>query len=310
MVEDFPQLRASMATLRLKSGYPSLRELERRAGKFGELPRSTLRLVLKGEAVPSYALLRSFVEACGVKGDDLVSWDSAWERAYSNSARQSGLPRDYARLMMTRSRPKDDRAGFFTRREQSLISLERQLESQLLVHDALHANVLETRHDIARKHIQEQRWDEALPELEGLLHDWQIVHGSDVYRVRAIRQEISLCRHRQGHHKEAVVRLRSLLEEQIRIFGPDHAEIYNTRHNLAHCLAVSGDLPEAVEHMQYFLEYRRSLFGPEHRHTKAVREQIARWCRNLEEGQPTLNRGVTSRVSPIDDSHVTQDDLW
>ncbi|WP_246075215.1 tetratricopeptide repeat protein [Nonomuraea terrae] len=280
LIEDFSQLRLAMSFLRFKSGYPSLRELERRAGKYGELPRSTLRLVLKGEAIPSYALLCSFVEACGVASDELTSWKSAWQRAYAKNFGY-GPPVD-------RPQPTINRSiwGESSRRipydEQSLAALQQQLESQSLIHGHLHPSVLETRHDIARKLIQEQRWDEAIVALDALLLDCQLAFGDDAFRVRAIRREISVCKHRQGHHQEAVIRLKSLLEEQIRILGPGHLEVYKTRHNLAHCLAVSGDLLEAVAHMQSFLESRVDRFGYDHPYMKKVRDQLANWLERIE----------------------------
>ncbi|WP_084464192.1 helix-turn-helix domain-containing protein [Microtetraspora fusca] len=280
LIEDFLQLRLSMSLLRFKSGFPSLRELERRAGKYGELPCSTLRLVLKGEAIPSYTLLCSFVEACGVDGDELTLWKSAWQRAY---AKNFGYrpPIDHPQPTINRSIWGDDNRTS-AHGEQSLAALEQQLESQMLIRDPSHPSVLETRHGIARKLMQERRWDEALVALDALLPDCQLTFGDDVFRVRAIRREISLCKHRQGHHQEAAIRLKSLLEEQIRILGPEDPEVYKTRHNLAHFLAVSGNLSEAVVQMKSFLESRLNRFGSNHPYTERVRDQLANWLERIE----------------------------
>ncbi|MFD7828644.1 helix-turn-helix transcriptional regulator [Kitasatospora sp. NPDC059803] len=70
----------AMVHLHLKVGRPSLRELERRAGGLGRLPRSTLSLVLRGGARPSRELLEDFVQACEVPSSEIKHWLEAWDR--------------------------------------------------------------------------------------------------------------------------------------------------------------------------------------------------------------------------------------
>jgi hypothetical protein len=72
-----------MNQLHLSAGYPSLRELQKRARKrgFGPLPRSTLGDVLAGIRMPSERLLVSYVRTCGEPEHRVVAWLEALSRA-------------------------------------------------------------------------------------------------------------------------------------------------------------------------------------------------------------------------------------
>ncbi|WP_405914745.1 hypothetical protein [Streptomyces sp. NBC_00728] len=88
LVRDFADLVHLMRELHLRAGAPSLRTLQRNAGKHGQLPRSTLQRVLSGHALPSFDHLVAFVEGCGVSRDALRAWQWAWQRA--ERVRRSG----------------------------------------------------------------------------------------------------------------------------------------------------------------------------------------------------------------------------
>lgn len=89
MINSPRDLWHAMVHLRLKVGRPSLRELERRAGGLGRLPRSTLSLVLRGLARPSREFLEHFVRACEVPPSEVKNWLDAWDRV--NSSRQTSV---------------------------------------------------------------------------------------------------------------------------------------------------------------------------------------------------------------------------
>ncbi|RAJ31237.1 helix-turn-helix protein [Kitasatospora sp. SolWspMP-SS2h] len=96
LVDTPSELWAAMVHLHRRIGRPSLRQLEKRAGGLGQLPRSTLNLVLRREMPPSPVLLDAFVRACGVPAADAVHWAGAWSRAYTprSSAVIHPEPRD------------------------------------------------------------------------------------------------------------------------------------------------------------------------------------------------------------------------
>ncbi|MEV0368391.1 DNA sulfur modification protein DndB [Streptomyces sp. NPDC050636] len=80
-VSNFAELHTAMTGVHRSAGMPSLRELARRAGNHGELPRSTLHSILRQQAIPSRQHLLAFVKACGVSGQATQEWASAWDRA-------------------------------------------------------------------------------------------------------------------------------------------------------------------------------------------------------------------------------------
>ncbi|MGW4896311.1 helix-turn-helix domain-containing protein [Kitasatospora sp. NPDC004240] len=91
VIEDFAQLRRALVELRARHGQPSLRELEKRAGRRGDgapvLPRSTLSAVLRGRAVPGRRHVAALVRALGVSATLTAAWAGAWERASHNRTR-------------------------------------------------------------------------------------------------------------------------------------------------------------------------------------------------------------------------------
>ncbi|MFF1908280.1 helix-turn-helix domain-containing protein [Kitasatospora sp. NPDC058218] len=98
MVGSWAELWAAMVHLRRRSGQPSLRELQSRGGKHGELARSTLSLVLRGQARPSLEFLHRFVRACGVTSVAVIEeWQQAWARAH-NRSRETDLLQHYEQL--------------------------------------------------------------------------------------------------------------------------------------------------------------------------------------------------------------------
>ncbi|MFJ5230468.1 helix-turn-helix domain-containing protein [Kitasatospora sp. NPDC088391] len=74
------ELRDAMVALRNRTGRPSLRTLEERAGGYGRLPHSSLSLVLRGLAMPGRGLLEHFVRACRVPSAEVDRWLKAWDR--------------------------------------------------------------------------------------------------------------------------------------------------------------------------------------------------------------------------------------
>ncbi|MFI5534212.1 helix-turn-helix domain-containing protein [Kitasatospora sp. NPDC051853] len=80
LIKDRLGLSVAMQHLYLKIGRPSLRDLERQAGAHGELPRSSLSRVLRGDAPPNRALLEAFVKACAVPASEIETWLEAWDR--------------------------------------------------------------------------------------------------------------------------------------------------------------------------------------------------------------------------------------
>ncbi|MFJ5228865.1 helix-turn-helix domain-containing protein [Kitasatospora sp. NPDC088391] len=74
------ELWQAMLRLHRAVGRPSLRELEGRAGQHGELPHSTLHLVLQGRAQPSRKLLEHFLRACHLPVSEITRWLEAWDR--------------------------------------------------------------------------------------------------------------------------------------------------------------------------------------------------------------------------------------
>jgi transcriptional regulator with XRE-family HTH domain len=84
-VQNFADLHTAMRELWLKAGAPPLRELERRAGDHGQLPHSSLSLILRQRALPQRRHLKAFVTACGVPDRAVGAWEAAWERANRSS---------------------------------------------------------------------------------------------------------------------------------------------------------------------------------------------------------------------------------
>ncbi|MFI1524011.1 helix-turn-helix domain-containing protein [Kitasatospora cineracea] len=107
------ELVQAMQHLHRAVGRPSLHELERRAGQHGELPHSTLHLVLKGRAQPSRELLEHFLRACSVPVFEIGRWLEAWDRIRNPRPATTQMSAADLRIVNTvlqalRSRPPDD----------------------------------------------------------------------------------------------------------------------------------------------------------------------------------------------------------
>ncbi|WP_149561528.1 helix-turn-helix domain-containing protein [Streptomyces cacaoi] len=81
LVQSFAELHLAMCELRRRAGNPSLREIQNRAGKNGELPHSTLGRILRREAIPHLRHVIAFAAACGEDAKALTTWAAAWENA-------------------------------------------------------------------------------------------------------------------------------------------------------------------------------------------------------------------------------------
>ncbi|WP_316668616.1 helix-turn-helix transcriptional regulator [uncultured Propionibacterium sp.] len=88
------QLIQLMISLRLASGQPSLRKLERNANAAGKvLPKSTLADVLMGRRAPSRKILIAFVSACGMPEEEITPWVEALKRTQRSKRIQDELDR-------------------------------------------------------------------------------------------------------------------------------------------------------------------------------------------------------------------------
>lgn len=76
-IEEFV---AQLRELRAWAGDPTLRELEKRAGGAGRLPRSSVSdMLCRTDRLPKFDLVTEFVKACGA-GNALPAWIAAWHR--------------------------------------------------------------------------------------------------------------------------------------------------------------------------------------------------------------------------------------
>lgn len=88
------QLIQLMIDLRLASGQPSLRDLEKTANAAGKaLPKSTLADILRGVRAPSREILATFVTACGAPEEEVPLWIEALSRTQRNKQIRGGLNR-------------------------------------------------------------------------------------------------------------------------------------------------------------------------------------------------------------------------
>ncbi|MEV0580935.1 helix-turn-helix transcriptional regulator [Streptomyces sp. NPDC050392] len=82
LVRDFADLSAALQDVYEQAGAPPLRTMEKRAGEFGALPRSSAHRMVNKQAVPhSLEQFRGFLRACEVPPDWKV-WEDAWNRAW------------------------------------------------------------------------------------------------------------------------------------------------------------------------------------------------------------------------------------
>ncbi|MCX4792624.1 helix-turn-helix domain-containing protein [Streptomyces sp. NBC_01221] len=82
-VRDFADLSAALRGLYERACAPSLRIMERRAGGFGALPRSSAHRIVNKQTVPhSLQQFQAFLRACEVPVEQWKEWEDAWTRAW------------------------------------------------------------------------------------------------------------------------------------------------------------------------------------------------------------------------------------
>ncbi|MEE1792601.1 helix-turn-helix transcriptional regulator [Streptomyces sp. BE308] len=91
VVDSFGKLHGVMVEMRARHGQPSLSELQAAAGCTSDgrhrLPKSSLSVILRGEAVPSREHLTAFMEALDVSPSGVRRWQQVWDRISGNAAR-------------------------------------------------------------------------------------------------------------------------------------------------------------------------------------------------------------------------------
>ncbi|MER7496376.1 helix-turn-helix transcriptional regulator [Streptomyces pharetrae] len=84
VVDTFGKLHDVMVEMRARQGQPSLSELQTMAGRTPDgryrLPKSSLSVILRGEAVPSREHLTAFMEALDVSPNGVRRWQQVWDR--------------------------------------------------------------------------------------------------------------------------------------------------------------------------------------------------------------------------------------
>ncbi|MER7750164.1 helix-turn-helix transcriptional regulator [Streptomyces bacillaris] len=91
VVDSFGKLHGVMVEMRARHGQPSLSELQAAAGCTPDgrhrLPKSSLSVILRGEAVPSREHLTAFMEALDVAPSGVRRWQQVWDRVSGSAAR-------------------------------------------------------------------------------------------------------------------------------------------------------------------------------------------------------------------------------
>ncbi|MGH4036030.1 helix-turn-helix domain-containing protein [Actinomycetota bacterium Odt1-20B] len=86
-VYDRAELVHALKELYYKAGAMPVDEMERRAGKHGQLPHSTVLRMLAGKSMLTSAQLTAFLRVCGVtSGIEHEQWRQAWLRARRRQA--------------------------------------------------------------------------------------------------------------------------------------------------------------------------------------------------------------------------------
>ncbi|MFF1405112.1 helix-turn-helix domain-containing protein [Streptomyces sp. NPDC058294] len=84
LVDTFGKLHDVMVEMRARQGQPSLGEMQTLAGRTPNgrhrLPKSSLSIILRGEAVPSRRHLTAFMESMGHSPDTVRRWQQVWDR--------------------------------------------------------------------------------------------------------------------------------------------------------------------------------------------------------------------------------------
>jgi Holliday junction resolvasome RuvABC ATP-dependent DNA helicase subunit len=83
-ISSIAELGRQLRLLRIASGAPTLRELEKRATSTGgHLPRSTAGNAESGKHLPRLEVIQIFVRACNGSAADVSRWQAAWQRLYA-----------------------------------------------------------------------------------------------------------------------------------------------------------------------------------------------------------------------------------
>ncbi|MEU6104156.1 helix-turn-helix domain-containing protein [Streptomyces flaveolus] len=84
VVDTFGKLHGVMVEMRARQGQPSLGELQTLAGRTPDgrhrLPKSSLSVILRGEAIPSRGHLTAFMESMGHPPETVRRWQQVWDR--------------------------------------------------------------------------------------------------------------------------------------------------------------------------------------------------------------------------------------
>lgn len=94
LIDSFAKLHDVMVEMRAREGQPSLSDLQQAAGRTANgqrhrLPKSSLSVILRGEAVPSRAHLTAFMEALNVSPNNVRRWQQVWDRLASTTRKPS-----------------------------------------------------------------------------------------------------------------------------------------------------------------------------------------------------------------------------
>ncbi|MER6774958.1 hypothetical protein ABT389_35100 [Streptomyces bacillaris] len=96
LIDSFAKLHDVMVEMRAREGQPSLSDLQAAAGRTSDgrrhrLPKSSLSVILRGEAVPSRAHLTAFMEALNASPGNVRRWQQVWDRLADTTAQRSSV---------------------------------------------------------------------------------------------------------------------------------------------------------------------------------------------------------------------------
>ncbi|MEV8103636.1 helix-turn-helix transcriptional regulator [Streptomyces sp. NPDC088135] len=96
LIDSFAKLHDVMVEMRAREGQPSLSDLQAAAGRTPDgkrhrLPKSSLSVILRGEAVPSRAHLTAFMEALNVSPNNVRRWQKVWDRLADSTPRRPSV---------------------------------------------------------------------------------------------------------------------------------------------------------------------------------------------------------------------------
>jgi transcriptional regulator with XRE-family HTH domain len=288
LIEDFPQLRAAMVELRAKIGCPPLRELQRKAGRHGELPQSTLDRVLRGAAVPSKDLLRCFVQACRVPNSEETAWEAAWDRA--DRQRNQRVQTAYRQEQTRRRRPvfgEANRPEFGITASSSALrrgaagdtaAVREQATADML--RLVDPAVLADRYDPVLDKDIAASWNVVR---EAAAHEKLVFAQRDAAQTRQQTAEITAVCQRDLAEQETAVRVafreadacQRLLADRLRTLGADHPDTLATGRHLATRLRRARDAERAAVHQQQRLASAKEMLVKASAHHEDLARQAA-----------------------------------